>query len=169
MARNNHMNNKFVAVAEFDISEMSAWTGSVLPVGSYSATNGKCVLPDGALLIKAYYYVDETFSDDDATEDAEISLGYTGALDAIVDDIDIQTSDATGVDIWDAGAHGTKIGYASAADASQDTNIEDAALRSASFVKLTADSEVLMTVTDDQLDAGSLTLYIEYVLTGVLA
>ena len=73
MARNNHMNNKFVAVAEFDISEMSAWTGSVLPVGSYSATNGKCVLPDGALLIKAYYYVDETFSDDDATE-----VSYTG-------------------------------------------------------------------------------------------
>ena len=177
MARNNHMNNKFVAVAEFDITKMTlqsddstaGWNGSVLPVGSYSATNGKCLLPDGALLLKAYYFVSTTFSDDDATENAEIELGYTGDTDAFVDDIDIQTSDATGADIWDAGAHGTKVGYASAADASQDTNIEDAALRSASFIKLTADKEVLMTVSDDQLDAGALTLYVEYVLTGVLS
>jgi len=179
MARNNHMNNKFLAVAEFDVTKMTlqsddstaGWDGSVLPVGSYSATNGKCVIPDGALMTKAYYVVHTTFSDDDATENAEIELGYTGTTDAFVLEFDIQTSDAdTGIDIWDAGAHGTKVGFPNmGADGAHDSQAEHAALVAATWVKLTADKELLMTVTDDQLDAGFMTLYVEYVLTGDLS
>ena len=151
MARNNHMQNKFTAVAEFDVTKMTlqsddstaGWNGSVLPVGSYSATNGKCIIPDGALII----------------------------TDAFVLEFDIQTSDAdTGIDIWDAGAHGTKVGFPNmGADGAHDSQAEHAALVAATWVKLTSDVELLMTVTDDQLDAGFMTLYVEYVLTGDLS
>jgi hypothetical protein len=50
------------------------------------------------------------------------------------------------------------------ADAAHDTAVEVAALQAASYVKMTADNEVVMTIAVDPLTAGELNAYITYVV-----
>ena len=172
---NNPLANKFVAKAHWNFSTTNA-AGSA---ESISAHNGPIMIPDGALITKAYYHVGTTLSDngDDSTQ---ISLGYTGALAAFQAEIAISdgtagtlNSDISGGN-WDAGVHGTLVGMGAnlGADAAHDSALEVIALNTATMIHSTADVEVLLTVGSTgvhTLNAGNLTLFVEYVLTGDLS
>ena len=177
---NNPLANKFVAKAHWNFSTTNA-AGSA---ESISAHNGPIMIPDGALITKAYYHVGTTLSDngDDSTQ---ISLGYTGALAAFQAEIAISdgTAGTLNSDIsggtgtngvaagqWDTGIHGTLVGMGAnlGADAAHDSALEVIALNTATMIHSTADVELLLTVGSTgvhTLNEGNLTLFVEYVLT----
>ena len=154
--------NNLVQSATWD-----AGTTTLANNASASATAGSIYLPDGALITKAFYFVQTTFADG-GDDSQTLALGYTGATGAFVAAIAI--SDATNV--WDAGAHGTLVGMGAAlgADAAHDTALEVIALNAGTFIHLTADKELLLTTADDEaVEAGKLTLYCNYVQTNDFA
>ena len=116
-------------------------------------------LPDNAVLTAAFYDVVTTFTS--AGADAGTIALHAQAADDIVAAIAI--SDASNP--WDAGIHGTKIGYPNlGADAAHDSALEVAALFAGTMLKLTAERELTATVATQALTAGKLVLYVEYVL-----
>jgi hypothetical protein len=124
-------------------------------------------IPEGALITKAYYYVETTFADGN-DDSAQLALGYTGATGAFVAAIAI----SAGGNVWDAGARGTLVGMGAnlGADAAHDSALEVIALNAATMVAITADKELLLTTNDDEaVEVGKLTLYVEYVQTGDLS
>ena len=157
----NPLNNKYVAVGQWDASVTNLANNA-----SASCTTGSVFIPEGALITNAYYYVETTFAD--GNDDSQtLALGFTGTTGAFVAAIAIND----GTNVWDAGAHATLIDSpVLGADAAHDTAVEVKNLRSASFLHVTANSELLLTTADDEaVEAGKLTLYVEYVLTGDLS
>lgn len=101
-------------------------------------------LPNNAVVVRAYYYVATTFTDSD-DDSATIALGITsddaaGLLAAVA------ISD--GGNPWDAGWHEC-IQDGTAANFSEPT---------------TAARALIATVADDEIDAGKLILFCEYVI-----
>jgi len=157
----NPLNNKYVAVGQWDASVTNLANNA-----SASCTTGSVFIPEGALITNAYYYVETTFAD--GNDDSQtLALGFTGTTGAFVAAVAISAAG----DVWDAGAHATLIDSpVLGADAAHDTAVEVKNLRSASFLHVTANSELLLTTADDEaVEAGKLTLYVEYVLTGDLS
>lgn len=116
-------------------------------------------LPINAILEKAYVDVITTFTS--ATDAGTIAIHAQGAGDIIAA---IAISDGTNV--WDAGIHGSKIGFpALGADAAHDTAVEVAALFTGTYLKLTAARELTVTVAVEALTAGKLILFVEYVIS----
>lgn len=168
---NNPLQNKFVAKAHWDFATTNG-SGAAQTV---SAHNGPILIPDGAIITNAYYHVGTTVSDngDDSTQ---ISLGYTGAVAAFVAEIAISASGTNGVagGQYDAGIHGCLTGFAGGLDEGDDagTALENIASKAVTLAHVTADSEILLTVGSTgvhTLNAGNLTLFVEYVLTGDLS
>ena len=161
---NNPLNNKYCARATWDLSNHPDLTATPeLTAGSYSA-NTAVWIPEGALILNAFYHVTTTFIDTDTTDNATLALGYTGATGAFVAAIAITGS------TFDAGTYGTLAGTPIlGAEAAHDTALELAVLNAASWTALTVNKELLLTVAVDTVNTGKLDLYVEYVLTGDLS
>jgi hypothetical protein len=141
-----------VAVATFDPSgDSSQRTVAAHGLGVY--------LPDNAIITKAWIDVVTTFTS--ASSDTGTIALHAQSADDIVAAIAI--SDASNV--WDAGIHGSKIGFPALADTGTDTALEVAALFAGSYLKLTAERELTATVAVAALTAGKLVLYVEYIVS----
>jgi len=163
----NPLNNKYVAVGQWDASVTNLANNA-----SASCTTGSVFIPEGALITRAYYYVETTFADG-GDDSAQLSLGYTGSTGAFVAAIAISATGTNGVAAgqWDAGIHHALIGAGSAEEGDNaETQLENAHNLATSMVHVTANSELLLTTNDDEaVETGKLTLYVEYVLTGDLS
>lgn len=142
----------YQATASFDVSGGDDGSVGTHGLGVY--------IPDNAIIINAWYDVVTTFTDG-ADDSATIALGLeTQDADALK--VAIAISDATNV--WDAGIHGTLINNF-ALDGNALTQIAMGAARSATFVKTTAERQLVAVVADDALSAGKLNLFVEYVIS----
>ena len=116
-------------------------------------------IPINAIITKVWYDVITTLTS--ATDAATIALHLQTAGDLVAA---IAISDATNV--WDAGMHGSKVGYPNfGADAAHDTAVEVAALFAGTFVKMTAEREITATVAVEALTAGKVNVFVEYFLS----
>ena len=166
---NNPLNNKYCARATWDASTQTITNG-----GSMSPNAGSVWIPEGALITNAYYYVTTTFVDDDAGDSATLALGYTGATGAFVAAIAVSATGTNGVASgqWDAGVHGTLVGFAGGLDEGDDagTALENIASKAVTLDATTANVELLLTEGGERtFVVGKLDLYVEYVLTGDLS
>ena len=141
-----------VAKAVFD----TAGTDSAGVANTTIAAHGTgVVIPSGAIVRRAYYVVNTTFTT--ANDSGTIALSVEGANDLTAA---IAISDATNV--WDSGAHACLPGNF-ALDGNALTAIASAAATAASYVRTTANRELKATVAVQALTAGKLTLFVEYV------
>ena len=167
---NNPLNNKYCARATWDASVTTIATS-----GSQGPSDGVSVwIPEGALITNAYYYVTTTFVDDDAGDSATLALGYTGATGAFVAAIAVSATGTNGIagGQWDAGTHGTLVGFAGGLDEGDDagTALENIASKAVTLVPTTTNVELLLTEGGERtFIVGKLDLYVEYVLTGDLS
>ena len=153
------------------VGTWNAATTNLANNASASCTAGGIWIPDGALITKAYYFVQTTFADGN-DDSQQLSLGYTGALAAFVASIAISATGTNGVAAgqWDAGIHGTLVGMGAnlGADAAHDSALEVIALNAATMIHLTATKELLLTTADDSsevVEVGKLSCWVEYVQT----
>ena len=165
---NNPLNNKYCARATWDASTQTITSG-----GSMSPNAGSVWIPEGALIVNAYYFVTTTFTDDDGGDSATLALGYTGATGAFVAAIAVSATGTNGVATgqWDAGVHGTLVGFAGGLDEGDDagTALENIASKAVTLDATTANVELLLTEGGERtFVVGKLDLYVEYVLTGDL-
>lgn len=125
------------------------------------AAHGLAVhIPDNAVVTRVFIDVITTFTDGD-TDAATIAVHLQSANDVVAA---IAISDASNV--WDAGIRGSKIGYPNyGADAAHDSAVEVAALHAASYLKMTAEREVTVTVAGVALTAGKANIFVEYFLS----
>lgn len=145
-----------LAVAVFD-------TGSTDSAGVANTTIAAhglgLYLPINAIITNVIVDVVTTFTS--ATDAATIALKAQSANDIVSA---LAISDAT--NIWDAGIHGSKVGYpAFANDAAEDTAVEVAALFAGTMLKLTAARELTATVAVEALTAGKANIFVEYVIS----
>lgn len=148
--RNSHFGTKTIT-ASFK------WNGtdSSGVANSTTAAHGLDVrIPSGAIIEKAFYIVNTTFTS--ATDAATIALHVEGAGDLKAA---IAISDATNV--WDAGKRGCLPGNF-ALDGNALTAIAMAAAKASSYIATTAEREITATVAVEALTAGELTLYVDY-------
>lgn len=145
-----------VAVATFDTAQndssgVSNKTQAAHGLGVY--------LPDNALVLRSWYEVIAIFTSSGDT--ATIALKVEGAND-LVNAIAINGSG----DPWDAGQFGClPLAPDLGADAAHDSQIEVVKLFADLQIKLTAERELTATVATQDLTAGKLVLYVEYVLS----
>ena len=119
-------------------------------------------IPDNAIITKAFYEVETTFTSGVAANDAAtIAIHVEGAGDLVAA---IAISDASTV--WDAGIRGTLANAdLGADDAAHDSAVEVIALRAATYIKVTDREEVTFTLAgSEDLTSGKLHLYVEYVV-----
>jgi hypothetical protein len=123
-----------IAVATYDVSGgVHAGAAASYGLGVY--------IPAKAIITKVWTDVVTTFTDGD-DDSATIALTLQSAGDILA-----ATAVSAAGDIWDAGIHGSKIGYPNfGADAAHDSAAEVAALFAASMLKLTAVREITATV-----------------------
>ena len=95
---------------------------------------------------------------------ATIEMGITSDPNAFVAALDI----ADGSNIWDAGQHGTLCGTVIRTGAAVAV-IAQAALDAANMIPTTVSEEIILTTGANTVLTGKLTIYVEYVLTGLLA
>ena len=120
-------------------------------------------IPEGALILRAFYHVHTTFTS--ATDAATLELGLTSDPNEFVVAIAI----SAGGNVWDEGARGTLWGSRIMATVAADTLVLAAAREGATMVPLTVDEEIILTAAVETVTAGKLTVYVEYVQTGKLA
>lgn len=141
------------------------WNGtdSSGAANSATGTHGTGVyLPSGATLVHFHATVNTTFTS--ATDAAKIGVGVqTLTLDS--EDVIAAIAISDGTNMWDAGNHAGKIGFPNyGADTAHDSQVEVAALHAASFLTLTAEREIRVTVQSEALTAGEVTLKFIYFL-----
>ena len=156
VVRQNALTVKKVLTAEFD----TAGTDSAGVSNKTIATHGSGVyLPDNAIITKVWYDVITTFTS--ATDAGTIAIHAAGAND-LLNAIAIDDASA----VFDAGMHhGIPGSYALGADADHDTALEVGALKAGSFIKLTAEKEIIFTVAVEALVLGKLVIYVEYMIS----
>jgi hypothetical protein len=141
-----------VAVATFDPSGDSSMRG----VGAHGLG---VYIPNKAIITRVLVDVVTTFTSTD--DSGTIALHAQGAGDIAAA---IAISDATNV--WDAGIHGSKIGFPNfGADAAHDSAVEVAALFGASMLKTTAIREITATVAVQALLTGKANIFVEYLIS----
>jgi len=124
------------------------------------AAHGLAVyIPDNAVITRAWVDVVTTFTS--AGADAGTIALHVQAADDIVAAIAI--SDASNV--WDAGIHGSKLGFPALADTATETALVVAALFAGSMLKTTAVREITATVGGQALTAGKANIYVEFVIS----
>lgn len=152
VSRFNGVVAKRVATAVFDPSANTAQR----PIGAYGLG---VFIPDNAVITRVLIDVVTTFTT--ASADAGTIAVHIQSADDVV--AAIAVSDATNV--WDAGIHGSKVGFPNfGADAAHDSAVEVAALFAGSMLKLTAEREITVTVATQALTAGKMVVYVEYYL-----
>jgi len=166
----NQGNNPLYGGEQIAIATWDAASTTLANNASASCTAGSVIIPDGALITKAYYHVATTFADG-GDDSAGLSLGYVGATGAFVANIAISATGTNGVagGQWDAGIHGTLVGMGAAlgADGAHDAALEVIALNAATMTHLTANKELVLTLADDvAVSVGKLSLFVHYVQTG---
>lgn len=114
-------------------------------------------IPDNAIVINAWFDVITTFTS--ATDAATLALMVNAA-----GDLKAAIAISAAGDVYDAGLHGCLPGSYAEATVAGDTAILDAARKAASFIKLTAEREITVTVAVEALTAGKMIVYVEYVL-----
>lgn len=150
-SRYNGVSVKRVAQAVFDPSGVAGdRTIAAHGLGVY--------IPDNAIITNVFIDVVTTFTS--ATDAATIAIHAQGA-----DDIVAAIAISDGTNVWDAGIHGSKIGYPNlGADAAHDSAVEVAALFAGAMLKMTAERQLTATVAVEALTAGKAVIYVEYVL-----
>lgn len=144
-----------IAVATYD----TAVNDSAGVSNKTIASHGMGVyIPINAIITNVWYDVITTFTS--ATDAATIASTIQTAGDGKVG---IAISDASNV--WDAGLHGCLPGSYAEATVAGDSALLDAARKAASYVKLTAEREIVFTVAVEVLTAGKLNIFVEYVLS----
>lgn len=141
-----------LAVATFDPSGNTAER----PVAAYGLG---VYLPDNAVITMAWIDVITTFTSAGA-DAGTIAIHIQSANDVVAA---IAISDASNV--WDAGIHGSKIGFPALADTGTQTALLVAALFAGSMLKTTAVREITATVGGQALTAGKANIYVEYVIS----
>lgn len=169
------VDNNTIALAT-SLANAKAGTKTALTAGSaadvilakncYGLVYSGLVIPAGATVTSVYYDVETLFESSDGqgkdaanADAATISMGIASAVD-LVAAVDITVPFA-------AGKFGTLIGSpvlgASAADG--DTALEYAVINAASWLHLTADSELSITIAGgDPLFVGKINVFVEYVV-----
>lgn len=124
-----------------------------------AAHNLGVYIPDNAIITKCWYDVITTFTTA-STDAGTLALKVQGANDLVSA---IAVSDGTNV--WDAGVHGSLLGYPNlGADAAHDSSIEVAALFAGVMLKTTAERQLVATIAVQVFLTGKLVLYVEYVM-----
>ena len=150
--RYNGVSFKRIAQAVFDPSANTAQR----PIATYGLG---VYIPDNAIITNVFYDVVTTFVSAGA-DAGTIALTIQSAGDAVAA---IAISDASNV--WDAGIHGSLIGYPNlGADAAHDSALEVAALYASVMLKMTAEREITVAVAGQALTAGKMVVYVEYML-----
>lgn len=140
-----------VATATYDFAVDGGAVGAI-GLGVY--------IPSGAIITRAW--VDVVTTCTTASGDAGTMALHVQAADDIV--AAIAVSDASNV--WDAGIHGSKIGFPNfGADAAHDSALEVAALFAASMLKLTAVREITATIATQAFTAGKFNVFVEYTIS----
>lgn len=152
-ARINGMTAVRVAQAVFD----TAGVDSSGAANTTIAAHGLGVyLPDNANIVGGWYEVLTTFTS--ATDAATIAAKSEGA-----GDLRAAVAISNAANPWDAGFHGLLPGnYALDGNAMTAIAMMDA--RAASFIKLSAEREITLTVAVEALTAGKLVVYVMYTL-----
>lgn len=114
-------------------------------------------LPDNAIITGGFYDVITTFTS--ATDAATIALTSESA-----GDLRAAVAISNGANPWDAGEHGILPGNF-ALDGNALTQIAMMDARAASFVKLSSEKELTVTVGVEALTAGKMIIYLEYVIS----
>tara|TARA_R110000824_G_scaffold10541_2_gene46338 strand:- start:8009 stop:8512 length:504 start_codon:yes stop_codon:yes gene_type:complete len=144
-----------VAKARFDLTALT-------PVAASDVVKSGVYIPEGAIITRAWYFVDVTLTGG-GSDAAAPKLGITSDDDAFVATIAI----SAGGNVWDQGARGTLIDNpAISGDAA--TTLVHAALNSATMVHCAVDEEIILTNVTNTITAGKLTVFVEYVQTGLL-
>ncbi len=138
------------AAVTFDVPNHPDFT-TVLATGAYGTG---LIIPNNAIITRCFIDVITTFTDGN-DDDATIALHIQSADDLVAA---VAITGST----WDAGLRGTLAGMGTGADAAQDTAIELAALKAASWIKTTADRELTFTIGTDTLTLGKANVYVEY-------
>lgn len=115
-------------------------------------------LPTKAIITNAWIDVITTFTS--ATDAGTIALKAQTAGDLTAA---IAISDASNV--WDAGVRGCLPGSYAEATVAGDSAIADAARKAGSYIKLTAERELVATVAGEALTAGKAVIFVEYVIS----
>lgn len=143
---------KHYAMAIFDPSGNTAQR----PVGTYGLG---VYIPNKAIVLRAWVDVITTFTS------AGADAGTIAVQLNTADDVIAAVAISAAGDVWDAGIHGSKIGFPNlGADAAHDSAVEVAALFAGSYVKMTAEREITAVVATQALTAGKAAIYVEYVL-----
>lgn len=157
VTRSNGLTVKKIATAVFD----SAGTDSSGANNTTIAAHGTGVyIPDNAVITKVWYDVTAVFTSP-ATDAATIAIHVVGANDLLVaNDIN------DGTDPFDAGLHTAIPGVPTlGADAAHDTALELGVLIAATWIKLSAEKEIIVTVAVQVLTLGKMVIYVEYTVS----
>ena len=156
VTRQDGLTVKKVATATFD----TAGTDSAGVANTTIAAHGSGVyLPDNAVILKMWFDVITTFTS--ATDAGTIAAHASGAGDLLA-----AIAISAAGNVFDAGLHhGLPGSPILGAEAAHDTSIELAALMATSFIKLSAEKEIIFTVAVEVLTAGKLVAFVEYMIS----
>ena len=165
---NKSRNQIFTVRAHWNVATHPS-LDTTLAVGSYAPNEGSIFLPEGAIIIDAFYNVSTTFTDG-GDDNTTIALGITGATGAIT----AATAISAGGNVWDAANAGVSTLLAPSTTLSEATpNTRTQAVagsdRTSEFIHMDADKELLLTTAVDVLSAGSLDLWVSYVVSRKIA
>ena len=154
--RQNGLTVPKIATASFD----TAGNDSAGVSNKTIAAHGTGVyLPDNAVITRAWYDVITTFTS--ATDTATIALHVASANDLLIADDIADTTDP-----FDAGIHHAIPGAPNlGADAAHDSALEVGALIAGTFIKLSAEKEIIATVAVAALTAGKMVIFVEYLIS----
>ena len=167
MANNIYKPTMVKAVWDIGVSGTLATNKSYAPSTSTNSDNGyvagkSIIIPEGSLILRAYTYCETALTDDDDNS-TTLALGYTGATGAFIAAVacnTVQYSAGIGMTLVD--------NYA--LDGNALTALNMGIARDATLLYTAADVELLLTLNNDHnIDAGKITLFVEYVQTGDIA
>jgi len=151
----------------WDITSNGSLAAGALSYGCNTTTagggqSGKVIIPEGALITRAWTYC-ETAVSDDGDNSTTLALGYSGATGAFIAAVACNT-------VQYAAGIGMTLVDNYALDGNSLTALNMGIARDATLLHTTADVELLLTLSNDHvIDAGKLTLFVEYVQTGKIA
>lgn len=142
----------YIAKAIFD----TAGTDSAGVANTTVAAHGTGVyIPTKAIITKAWTDVITTFTS--ATSAATMAIKTEGTGD-LVAGIAINSGSSR----WNAGLGGCLAGSYAEATVAGDSALLDAARKAASYIKTTAEREIIVTVGVEALIAGKMNIFVEY-------
>lgn len=132
----------------------------------FGAIGTGLVIPKGAIVDKVFVNVTTTLKSWDGAwgagneDKATVAVHLLSAND-VINAIAIED----GTNVWDAGSHGSIIGWPNlGADAAHDSAVEVAALFAATALKMTSDAELTVTVAVDPIGTGLMDIYVDYLI-----